>query len=321
MKRSHAPHRIVALLALALAAVPLSAQDATLRYRWNKGEEVRYRITLDTNSTVTGTPVGEMQVDQTLTQTIKVLVDDVTGDGTATLRQTFESVKMEMNGPMGRLSYDTAAPRTDPNPMVQPLKQVLGAMVGETITVVQAADGTVRKVEGSSAIVEKIASGLGEDPAAAALTQGLKSMLSDDAMRATLEQSFSKLPANPVKTGDTWNGELSIGNDMIGKIVGAVTFTLKELEGAADARTARIAVSMQMKQVTAPPAGPNDMKVTLGDARGEGEMVFDVSRGRIRRSTMKSNMPSTVTMVSPDGTPMEMRNKSITTMTMQLIEK
>jgi hypothetical protein len=309
------------VLAVALTAAPLAAQEATLRYRWTAGEEVRYRISLETNSIVSGMPgMGDMTVDQTLAQVIKIAVADVAADGTATLRQTFESVKMDMNGPMGRIAYDTASPPTAPNPMTEPLKQVLGAMVGQTITVVQAPDGTVRKVEGASAIVARITSGMPQDPAAAALTQGLKSMLSDDAMRATLEQSFSKLPAGPVKSGDTWNGEISIGNDMIGKINGAVTFTLKALEGPADAALARIAVSMVMKQVTAPPAGPNDMKVQLGDSRGQGEMTFDVARGRIRRSTMKTDMPSTVTMTGPDGT-VDMRNKSTTTMTMELIEK
>lgn len=314
--------RSAAVPALVLIASQVFAQDVTLRYKWTKGETVVYRITLATNSTVTGMPgVGTMQVDQTLGQVLKIVVDDVAADGTATLKQTFESVKMDMNGPMGRLSYDTASPRADNNPMTQSLKQVLGAMVGETMTVVQAADGTVRDVDGASRIVDKIASGLSEDPAAAALTQGLKSMLSDDAVKATLEQSFSKLPRNPVKAGDKWDGEIAIGNDMIGKIVGSVGFTLRSVEGPADAGVARIGVIIDMKQQTAPPAGPNDMSVKLGDARGTGEMVFDVARGRIRKSTMKSDMPSTVTMKGPDGSSVEMRNQSTTTMTMELVEK
>jgi hypothetical protein len=310
------------LLALVASAAPALAQSVTLRYRWNKGEAVTYRMTMQTSSIVTGMPgINEMKIDQTMTQVMKLSVDEVAADGATTLRETFESVKLAMDGPMGHIEYDTAAPTSLANPMIQSMRQVLGAMVGESITIVQAADGTVRKVEGGTRILEKITKSMSGDPQAAAAAQGLRSMMTDEALKATMEQSFAKLPANPVKASDTWEGQLNLGNDIVGKIGGAVKFTVKAIEGSADAVLARIAVSLALKQETAPPAGPNGMVMKLGAATGEGEMLFDAAKGRIQRSTMKSDMPSTITMQGPDGSPATLQNRTTTTMTMELVEK
>ena len=322
MKRSQLLVRIAALLFLAAGARPAYAQGVTLRYQWHKGEPVTYRMTLQTTSVVTGMPGNnEIKVDQTLTQMIKMTVEDVAPDGVATVRQTFESVKMEMNGPMGHIEYDTAVPGSSANPMIQSMRQVLGGMVGESVVVVQAADGSVRKVEGASRILDKIVKGMGDDPSARAASQGLRSLLSDEALTATIEQSFSKFPADPVKAGDTWDGRLSMGSEAAGRMAGLVRFSLKAVEGPPDGGVARVAVALTLKQETAPSAGPNGMVLTLGDARGEGELLFDVAKGRITKSTMKTDLPSTIRGQAPDGSAMSIQNKTTSTMTMELVGK
>ncbi len=322
MRQPRVSVRIITFVALVASAAPAYAQGATLRYRWNKGETVTYRMTMQTSSLITGMPgTTGRKVDQTMTQVIGMTVEDVGADGATTIRQTFQSVKMEMNGPMGHIVYDTAAPGSIANPMVQSLRQVLGAMVGESVTIVQAPDGSVRKVEGASRIVDKIMKGIPDDPAAQGAAQGMRSVLSDEALKTTTEQSFSKLAPNPVSPGDTWEGQLSLGNDAIGRMAGVVRFTLKGIEGPPDAGVARIAVALTLKQQSAPPPAPNGMSVKQGDARGEGEILFDVANGRIRKSTMKTDLPSTITGQTPDGSPATMLNKTTTTVTMELVGK
>ena len=120
-----------------------------------------------------------------------------------------------------------------------------------------------------------------------------------------------------MKPGDTWTGQVSLGSDVVGKITGAQTFTLKGLEGDA----ATIAVALALKQESAPPIGPSGMTVKLGESKGEGEITFDVANGRIRQATMKTEMPSTMTTVAPDGRTATMKNATKTSMTMELLEK
>ncbi len=177
----------VILLAILASAAPAHAQGVALRYRWTKGESLTYRMGQQTVTTVTGMPgIGEVKLEQNMSQVLRITAEDVAADGTATLRQTFESVKMEMNGPMGRVSYDTAAPSSIANPMVQAMRQILTGMVGASITIVQAPDGSVRKVEGATKVMDQIAKSAQSDPAAAAAAEGLKSILSDASLQATL---------------------------------------------------------------------------------------------------------------------------------------
>jgi Family of unknown function (DUF6263) len=323
VKRLSSIGRAVILLTLVVSAAPAYAQGVTLRYRWTKGDSLTYRMTNQTNSSISGMPgAGDLTVDQTMTQVLKVTAEEVAPDGVATLRQSFQAVRMEMNGPMGKVVYDSSVPDKTPDPQAEAMGKVMGSLVGESIIVVMAPEGTVRKVEGASRILDKVMQGMSADPAAAAAAQGLKTMLSDDALKATLSQSFSMLPTEPVKAGDTWTGKISMGNDIIGRIVGTSTFTLKAIEGTGDPAIARVAVALALKQDGVPaPSGPMGMVMKLGDSRGEGEILFSVARGRIQRNTMRTEMPSTMTMTGPDGSPATMQNRTTTTMTMELVER
>jgi uncharacterized protein DUF6263 len=319
-------HAFAVLVLLCVSAAAASAQTVTLRYGWAKGESRTYRVTTQTDSAITGMPgaPGPMTTSQTMTQVVKLTAEEVVPWGTITLRQTFQSVRMEMSGPMGKLVVDSAAPDTGPgaNPMAQPLRQLLNAMIGESVQIVMAPDGAVRQVDGAARIADKVTKVMSADPAAGQAGQGLKTMLSDDALKNTFEQSFPKLSSPPAKVGDVWTGQFAMGNPVIGRIAGGSAFTLTAIEGTAEAPLARIAVKLTLTQeVVPPPSGPMNMVMTLEASKGEGEIRFDVGRGHIVRSTMRTDMPSAVTMDGPDGKPVMMHNKTTTTMTMELVEK
>jgi hypothetical protein len=197
-------------------------------------------------------------------------------------------------------------------------------MIGESIAIEMAADGAVRRIEGGARIADKIAKVMAasNDPGTMQAGQGLRSMLGDDALKTTFEQTFPRLSGPPVKVGETWTAQLAMGNPGIGRITGRSTFTLKALEGTAEASVARIAVDLTLRQDgVPPPSGPAAMVMTLGDAKGTGELLFAVAGGLIQRSTMRTDMPSSVVMNGPDGAPVTMDSKSTITMTMELVQK
>ena len=321
MKRVHA---LAVLVLLSVTAAAADAQTVTLRYHWTKGESRSYRVTTRTDSTITGmpsptgAPSGPVTVSQSMTQVLKFTADEVTSDGAVTLRQTFQSIRMESSGPMGKVVIDSAAAATSDDPMAQAMRKLLDAMVGESVTIDMAPDGAVRRVDGASRIADKIAKIVAADPSAGGAAQGLRSQLSDDALKSALEQTFPKLSLPPVKVGDTWTGQLAMGNPAIGRITGRSIFTLKAIEGTPEAPLARIAIALTLRQDVVPlPSGPAGMVMTLGDAKGAGELVFDVSKGQIQKSTMKTDLPSSVVMTGPDGAPTTVDNKTTITMTME----
>ena len=311
----------VALAVALLLAAPVAAQTVTLRYNWTQGDVLTYRMVVRTSSTITGGSAGGGSFEQTLGQTLKVTVAAVAPDGTATLRQSIEGVSMEVNGPGGRTSYDSAKPPpVDADPRLLAMAKTYGGMVGEAISVTMAPNGAIKRIDGSARIVDKLMADLPRDPMAGGLAQGIKAMLSEDALRSSLEQSFSRMPDAVVRIGDSWTAQHSMGADAVGKIVGTSTFTLKAIEGTGAAAVARIGVSLALKQEAVPPAGAS-MVVKLGDSRGEGELLFNVPKGAVQRNTMRTEMPSTMTMRGPNGSPETMQSSTKTTMTMELIKQ
>ncbi len=242
---------IVTAGAVALALLfgpPVSAlrQDVTLRYRWTKGETIRYRIVQQSTTTLSGLPggMGDMAIDQSTSQTLRGVVEDVAPDGTTMLRQVIESVKMEMNSPMFSMAYDSANPGAGDNPMSAMLKDIFSAMVGESFTLLLAPTGEVQKVEGFAKLAEKMFKNIPEDPAAAGILDGLKANLSDDSMRNTFMQTFAQFPNRPLKSGDTWNSQFATNNPMLGTLTTSVTSTLKAMEGDGSNRVAKIVTSV-----------------------------------------------------------------------------
>jgi hypothetical protein len=314
--------RFVALLA---AAVSLSAvQQVELRYKWTKGDALDYRVTLHTTSDVSGVPGrDDARTEQTITQRITLTVDGVAPNGVASVHEAVTSIRSELTAPNGKVVVDTAAPSdTSKDPIAEAMEKMLTAVIGQSINIVFAPDGTVRSIEGGSRLLERVVVAAGADRDAAKASQALTSLYSDEALRSMLEQSFPKLPAQPLKPGDTWTGQLALGNQAVGRIAAALTFTLKSVDGAADTQRATVTAAMKLTQAVKPPAGgATRVTLTLGDSHGEGDVVFDVAHGRIVSNTMQTEMPSTVSMIGPDGSPVTIKNRVRTTAAMEFVQK
>jgi hypothetical protein len=309
------------VLVLIASAVRVHAQAVPLRYQWKQGDIVTYRTVVRTTSSSTGGPRGPQAFEQTLSQTVKLTVAAVNVDGTATLRQSIEAVSMDVTTPAGKIAYDSTKPVGDAaDPRVQSMGKTIGGMVGEAISVTITPTGAVRRIDGAARIAEKLIDNLPRDPMSGGLAQNIKAMLSDDALRSTLEQSFARMPDQPVSVGDTWTSEQAVGADATGKVVGTSTFTLKAVEGTGDAAVARIAVSLTLRQQEVPGAGASAVMKLGAGSKGEGEVVFNVGAGRIETNSMRTDMPTTITMRGPEGT-MTLQNTTKTSMTMQRVEK
>lgn len=311
--------RLAAALALTLlAALPASGQSL-LQYRWKQGDVLVYETTIKTDSTMTGMPgMTDVSLAQTMTQRIRLLAAAVAPDGSVTLHQTVEAVSIEMSSPMGKVVYDSADPGgAEKDEGAKALATVFGGMVGSTLSISMAANGAIQRIDGIQKVLDKIMQGLPPDRSAGAMAQSLRSVMSDEALRASLEQSFPRLPPQAVKSGDTWTGQTALGSQVIGRVAGTQTFTLKGVE----AGVATIGVALSLKQESAPPIGPSGATVKLGESKGDGQIDFDVTNGRIRKSTMQTEMPSTMTAPGPDGRPSTLKNTTRTSMAMALVEK
>jgi hypothetical protein len=297
-------------------------QDATLRYRWVNGDEVRYRLSQQGTTTITGLPgVGEMTTDQSNVQVFHLTVEDVTADGSATLRQTFESVRMELSSPAGKTVFDSGAGDKPTDPVGAAIGTTMSAMIGESITIVLQPTGAVTRVEGMSRILDKVMKTLPQNPAMAQAMSQLKASMGDDAVRSLFEQSFVNFPDRAIKAGETWTGQFKMSNPMFGALTTTMTSTLKGVESGNSASIARIAVMIAMAQdADAKPSGLPGMTAKLADSKGEGEILFDITKGRLQKSSFKSEMPVTMSLAGPGGSDINSQMLVRSTITMEIVE-
>ena len=304
-----------------LAGSSLLGQEGVLKYRWNKGEVLRYRVVTQTNAAMTGIPgMGEMTVSNTMTQVQQLTTQEVAADGAATIQNKFESVKMETATPMGSYAYDsTAPPQNAADPVIASMASTMGALVGESITLVMSPDGSIQKMEGMTRIMEKVKK---SNPQTAGFGMGLDSMLSDEAMKGMFGQNFGHLPATPVKPGDTWKHDLTMPNPF-GIMSFATTFSVKGVETTGGKDLVRIASTSTIKATAGDKAPPMPMPMTIqfSDGTGDGELVFDRKLGRNQRASFNTTLPLSMSMTGPDGSQMSIQALTKTTTTMELIEK
>jgi uncharacterized protein DUF6263 len=311
----------VAVALLVLDAGIARAQEATLTYKWNKGETLRYRIKQTTETTMSGLPGGlpDARMDQVADQVFTMTVEDIAADGNVTLRQSFESMRMDISTPNGKFSIDGAKPSASGAPPEQAVQKVFAAMLNEPFTIVLTPSGRVVKVEGFTRLMDRMFAAMPSDPqAASALTQ-MRTGLSDEQMTATFSQGFTELPAKPLKTGDAWTTSGTVPNPVFGPTIMSSSLTLMSL----DAQVAKIAAKVKMERDPkgTPPPGPMGLKTDMGVADGETETLFDVAKGRLQRATTTITVPMSMSGTGPDGSTLNMKTTAKSTVTVELIEK
>ncbi len=309
---------------LLAAVVALAGQGTILRYKWAAGQDDRYRLTQKITATVSGLPGGATQtIEQALTQVVRMQVTAVAADGTATVKLTFDSVRMEMATPNGTVIIDSAAKEKPSDPAGMAAYTTLSAMVGEAVTLTLRPSGDVQNVEGMTKIFDKITAVLPAGGAADPMLASIKAGLSDEAMRQMFSQSLAAFPDRAIAPGESWTSTFEIPQPMIGRLTGTRTSTLTAIDSTGSSPMARIAVAVAMKPAAEgqPAAGPAGLSITMGESKATGETLFDVAKGQVQRSTVTSDVPMSMGMTGPDGQKVTMQNAVHTVMTFELVPR
>jgi hypothetical protein len=287
----------LSLFATLLWATVASAQNVQLRYRWNKGEEIRYRMTMQTsmNANLPLQGVGDLSIKTATTSTIRIVVDDVAADGKVTLKETIEAVHLESEsnapGAPPKTVYDSASGIAPTDPAAQGL----AAIIGQPITFVMLPSGAAEKVEGMNQIMEKVLGGQpGAAAGAAAAGLDLRRMFSDENMN-NMFADFFPFPDRALETGDTWDRRRTVDMPILGKMTNVETLTLRSVENG----IAHIGIARSLTQESPGGLGPIIMKIEYTPT--DGELLFDVAKGRLQRTTGSTAQSITMTFTPPPG--------------------
>jgi hypothetical protein len=132
---------------------------------------------------------------------------------------TYQDISYVMTSPMAVWGYDSK--KTFENPtnrdgsnvgianLDKMHERIFGSVIGKTITVAIAPDGSVNSVSGIEAIAESITQAIANDGEMGASLSStmIKQFFTENAMKELIEQSWKIYPVADVKVGDSWNME------------------------------------------------------------------------------------------------------------------
>lgn len=304
--------RLLLAFALSLAAALSacarqgSAQQVTLRWKYEEGTELAYRVSSHNET--------ELPMDQGISvfeqaQTMRWSVLEVAPNGDATLRITTERVQMNMESPMLNLAYDSETDEVPDNPQAK----IFSAMVGKSYTIVIGPEGTVKSLEGMDQVREAVLEAMGPDMAGMADAM-IGQMLNDETMTSVMQQGIQTFPERAMGPGDTWDTSFSFPFPMLGTMSASLDFTLERIEER-DGGT--VAVISNSGEIQIGNAGDSQLAgmMEFGNSAVIGTMEFDVDRGLLLNSTSTTTMEVTVAAGGQ-----EMVIGIITTLTMELVE-
>jgi hypothetical protein len=119
--------------------------------------------------------------------------------------------------------------------------------------------------------------------------------------------------------GESWTDQYQAETPILGTMTTVRTSTLKSLDTTSGASIARIGVALTIKQAGGNAATPGllGMTVKSPESSSDGEVLFDVTKGRLQKTSSTMDMPMTMSM---PGLAEEMNARVRTASTTEVIE-
>lgn len=248
---------------------PTPAPEIELRLRLQQGETYKLRVTADQkiSQTIKGLPLN---MTQTIAIGFSYSVSQVEADGTASGKVTCQSLLYKMDGPLGKMEYDSSNPSAD----VPPMLKGFAALVGESFLMKISSDGRIQDIQGADAMMERAVKRLDVVPQATreSIERVMREQLGSQALKEKIENVVAIYPDKRVGIGGSWQRNVAtfLGFPMILEH----TLTLKAYKDG----VATVGVRSVIKPN--PEAGP----VTIGAGRinfsasGEQEGTIDLQQ-------------------------------------------
>ena len=234
-----------------------------VRYKFKEGEKLRY--VSEAKTTTQGIIAGEKtrKIDNTFVAEIVWEITGVDKDGRANVTATLDRIRMTIDGPMGKMEYDSKNVKEPEDEFFQVMAKNFKSFVGGQATLTVDPKGQVTDVKYLGKLAE-----IAKTPG------GLNAMYSSIIQMVAVQ--LLRLPHEQMKKGDTWSDRSRIPG-----LDGAISVEQTCVwEGPTehDGRTVdRIAI--QLAGEADPKPGPFGEKWTI--TGGKGVAYFDRNAGRM----------------------------------------
>lgn len=275
------------LLAFAFVGAAAATADAQEKLNWKlkASEKLNYTIVNEMNLSMLA--MGR-NTDTKIILTLDITWDvrNVANDGTATLAQTMNRVRFVMTGGVfEKIEYDSAKPKVGAeNPIQIAMSKAYAALIDNEITMKISPLGKTSDIKLPKKFLDIV-----EGAQPAGRTPG---MIDKHTLEAMITKSAVGFPAAGVAIGKAWKNEIVLNRDFgMNKV--ETTYTFKGTQQKDGTTLARIEVSPKMA-ITPKQGAPYTIK--LKNQSGDGTILFDIKKGRVKSSSMKQKVVMEVTI-------------------------
>jgi hypothetical protein len=271
---------VIPMLVLITAAHTATA-ETELRWKFKQGDKTQYEMKMEmTQDTKAGDAPVQAKMSQVMDMTWEV--KSVADDGTATLHQTIDRIRMEMTMPTGAgadFKFDSQNPEQDKVP--PGIAKTFAAMVGKPFVLTVTPQGEVKDLKSPEGMV------------AALKGSAIGGAVTEDSLKQMISQSMMPFPAEAVSKGSTWEKSAELPAPPFGKQLTKTEYKFAGEETRDGKKFDKIDVTLDAKFETSENA-PTKMKIKSNEAGGE--VLWDNEAGHPVTSTIDSKMTFELTI-------------------------
>ncbi|WP_406697572.1 DUF6263 family protein [Singulisphaera sp. Ch08] len=261
-----------------------SARAATLQWKFQPGETLRYSMDQKTLTSVKG---GPRDIKSTMSQVIDMewVVKEVGTDGLASLTQKVTRVRTKIESAFGVFEFDSQEAKDPEGPIAAGLVPLLRGLVGAEFSFKMNAQGEMSDVKVPEKMLESIkkSGSLG----------GNAGMFSEEGMKNMVVESSLAVPKEDLEKGKSWTRESKISMPPIGTMQLNKTYSYQGAE-TKDAKNLERIDLVTKVDIKLEPGNNIDMKVQSQE--GKGSFFFDNVAGRIAESTVSEKLEMVFTL-------------------------
>jgi hypothetical protein len=205
--------RIVLASMFLVSGLAIAPAQVKLSFNPEKGAKYEYQTEMIQNNK-THVMGQEVPVEMEISSNYLMEIVDKTSDEIH-VKFTYQEITYIISSPMMKMGYDSKNPIENPSDMDNMFGKMLGNLLGASVMVVFAPDGSAKSVTGMDAIAENMAGTVVNDgQIATQMAAQMKQTFSDVSMKSSFEQLFRIYPDNPVRAGNKWEieSETTINN-------------------------------------------------------------------------------------------------------------
>ena len=208
------------ILLSAAAVLPQEEDKVTLKWKFKKGQTLRYE-----QETISVIDVAGLEIEQEMLYGLQQKITRVDAKGVASMRVTYDRVKVRMEGMM-ESDYDSEKDEEPPEDMIG---RLMAAFLGKSFTMKINPYGNILKLKGIVKIMEEAMGELEEEEGAEMMGEMMKEMFRDNQMKDMMNLAYPTLPKKAVGEDDTWESEAEFNLPLMGGFTLKTTSTLKEI--------------------------------------------------------------------------------------------